>query len=373
MKILHVAPYFHPAYVYGGPIETVYQLCKYSNDRGAEIRVLTTDANGSQALEVNINQDIEIAEKFLVRYCKRWRGTTAPSLFKNLPEYIRWADIVHLTMTYSSPTPPTLLLANQIRRPVVWSPHGSLLQFPGKSKPVLKKIWNNICQLVAPENLLIQVASRTEEKDTRLAFPDRNIVLIPNGVSIPVKSRLFPRNDKFRLLYLGRLHPKKGISQLLAACKILANSSFQFKLVIAGEGDLEYTEKLRNEILDRKLSQNVEMVGLVIGDVKLELMSKTDVLVLPSFFESFGNVVAEALAFGVPVIASKHTPWSRLEEMNCGLWIDNTPESLFQGIKDISSMPLREMGKRGRSWMENEFAWPKVADNMLNLYAKLLS
>ena len=374
LKILHVAPYFHPAYVYGGPIETAYQLCKHSIDRGAEIRALTTDANGgSQTLEVDSKQDIEIANKFFVRYCNRWRGTTSPSLFKHLPEYIRWADIVHLTMIYSSPTPPTLLLSKLIGRPVVWSPHGSRLQFPGRSKPSLKKIWNYVCQRVAPEKLLIQVASRVEEKDTSLAFPNHDIVLIPNGVTIPDIPQLFPRNRKLRLLYLGRLHPKKGISQLLAACEILTQSSLQFDLVIAGEGDRGYTKELENEILIRKLSDHVEMAGLVTGEEKWALMGKSDVLVLPSFFESFGNVVAEALAFGVPVIASRHTPWSRLEEMNCGLWIDNTPDSLAQGIRDIDNMPLREMGKRGRNWMKNEFAWPKVADNIMKHYSQLMS
>ena len=105
-KILHVTPYFHPAYNYGGPIETVFQLCKHSSEIGADVRVLTTDANGNSRLSVSdYDREVEIANRFRVRYCKSWRGTTSPSLFKLLPEYIRWADIVHLTMVYSSPTP----------------------------------------------------------------------------------------------------------------------------------------------------------------------------------------------------------------------------------------------------------------------------
>jgi len=68
------------------------------------------------------------------------------------------------------------------------------------------------------------------------------------------------------------------------------------------------------------------------------------------------------------VIASKGTPWSRLEEMKCGLWVDNDPEALAGAIRSINSMPLQEMGLRGRKWMQNEFSWRSVAKQMLDLY-----
>jgi glycosyltransferase involved in cell wall biosynthesis len=83
-------------------------------------------------------------------------------------------------------------------------------------------------------------------------------------------------------------------------------------------------------------------------------------------------VVAEALAHGVPVIASKGTPWSGVEAHGCGLWVENDPAALAAAIERMSRMPLGEMGERGHRWMEEEFTWETVAREMLRLYGKLL-
>jgi glycosyltransferase involved in cell wall biosynthesis len=91
---------------------------------------------------------------------------------------------------------------------------------------------------------------------------------------------------------------------------------------------------------------------------------------VPSYTENFAIVVAEALAHGVPVIASKGTPWSRLEEMKCGLWVDNDPETLARAIRSISGMSLQHMGFIGREWMRKEFSWRSVTDQMLGLYRR---
>jgi glycosyltransferase involved in cell wall biosynthesis len=110
------------------------------------------------------------------------------------------------------------------------------------------------------------------------------------------------------------------------------------------------------------------MLGAVVSKEKKALFEYSDVALVPSYTENFAIVAAEALAHGVPVIASKGTPWSRLEEMGCGLWVDNDPESLANAIRSISTMPLRDMGLRGREWMQNEFSWRSVTNQMLALY-----
>jgi len=112
----------------------------------------------------------------------------------------------------------------------------------------------------------------------------------------------------------------------------------------------------------------VEILGPVLSEAKKVLFECSDVALVPSYTENFGIVVAEALAHGVPVIASKGTPWSRLEEMRCGVWVDNDLESLANAIRNINTMPLQDMGRRGREWMENEFSWRSVTNQMLALY-----
>ena len=93
---------------------------------------------------------------------------------------------------------------------------------------------------------------------------------------------------------------------------------------------------------------------------------------LPSFRESFGIVIAEALAHGVPVIAGRGTPWPRLEEEGAGLWVKHDPESLAAAMDRISAMPLREMGRRGRAWMEREYSWDLVAERTIDLYRRVV-
>jgi glycosyltransferase involved in cell wall biosynthesis len=81
-------------------------------------------------------------------------------------------------------------------------------------------------------------------------------------------------------------------------------------------------------------------------------------------------VVAEALANGVPVIASKGMPWSKLELEGYGLWLENDAQILASGIQQMSKMPLREVRQRGREWMRRDFSWEFVAKEMLKLYNK---
>jgi glycosyltransferase involved in cell wall biosynthesis len=108
------------------------------------------------------------------------------------------------------------------------------------------------------------------------------------------------------------------------------------------------------------------------GQAKADLFAASDLAVFPSHTENFAMVVAEALAHGIPVIASKGTPWSGVEAHGCGLWVENDPATLAAAIARIRCMPLGEMGERGRRWMEEEFAWETVAREMLRLYGKLL-
>src|SRR5256885_6371966 len=105
-------PAFHPAHIYGGPIESVYQLCRQLAGKGCDVRVLTTDANGPhRVLDVDTDREVELADNLYVRYCHRLiRQSVSFSFLRLLPCYVRRADLVHLTAVYSFPTIPTLIV-----------------------------------------------------------------------------------------------------------------------------------------------------------------------------------------------------------------------------------------------------------------------
>lgn len=374
MKVLHVIPSFYPASNYGGPIESTYHLCRNLASSGCDVRVLTTDANGPQAvLDVPKDREIQIAEGVSVRYChRRMRDSVSPALLRSLPSYIRWADVVHLTAVYSFPTIPTLLTCRFLNKPVVWSLRGSLQPWEGSSRVAEKKIWEKVCRLTAPRKLVFHVTSQEEAIASMRRFPGVETIVIPNGIEIPEKVVHEHGNGVFRLLYLGRLHPIKGLENLLSSCKRLTDIfEITWSLTIAGDGDPGYVQGLRTRIAGLKLEERVQMIGTVNREAKQMLFENSDIAVVPSHTENFGIVVAEALAHGLPVIASKGTPWRRIEEMGCGLWVENDPESLAKAIERISKLPLREMGQRGRDWMQKEFSWSDRAQDMMKLYESL--
>lgn len=379
MKVLHVVPSFYPAYFYGGPIRSSYELCRNLALLGCDVRVLTTDASGLDAvLDVEKDRDVPFEEGFRVRYCRRrLRHSVSPQLLRLLGRYIRWADVVHLTGVYNFPTFPTLFHSRLLKKPVVWSPRGGLQRWEGSSRRTLKAIWDSLWYNLADRpRLTFHCTSQEEARETMVRLPNLRSAVIPNGVDVPSTLNRTEAHGRIRLLYIGRLDPKKGIEGLLKACRLLKACSMMpgnnWQLAIAGWGAPSYVAHLRQQINDLGLNHQVEMIGEVLGDAKKHLFENSDVALVPSHTENFAIVVAEALAHAVPVIASKGTPWSELEVKRCGLWVDNDPATLADAMLKISTMPLQEMGQRGRAWMQAEFSWASVSKDMLALYGKCL-
>lgn len=371
MKVLHVSPSFYPAHVYGGPTRTSYELCRSLARLGTDVRVLTTDADGlGNVLDVEKDEEVSL-EGLRVRYCRRrFRHSVSPTLIRLLRTYASWADVVHLSYVYSFPTLPTLFHCRLLGKPVIWSPLGALQRWRDSSRRELKAAWDFSWYYGADiSKLTLHLASQREHLDTLARFPKVKTCVIPNGVEVPSDLHPTERTGDLRLLFIGRLDPIKGIECLLRACaKLSANPALRWRLAIAGWGDPAYVAHLRRQISSLALEERVSMVGAVLDQAKKKLFEDSDLVIIPSYTESFGLVVAEALAHAVPVIASKGTPWSALEQEECGLWVENDPETLADAICRISAMPLRDMGRRGRDWMQREFAWDLIGKRMLDLY-----
>jgi glycosyltransferase involved in cell wall biosynthesis len=376
MRVLHVTPCFAPAWVYGGLPESAYQFARHQARAGATVRVLTTDANGwGKRLDAGAMAAYELRDGIEVRYCARVaRQSVSLELLGALAEQMRWADVVHLHAAYSFPTIPTLLAARILKRPVVWTPHGALQRWSGSRRVRVKSLWEKVCIAIASRELALHLTSEDEVAETRARFPRATINLIPNGVEVPQTLHREPRGARLRLGFVGRLDPKKGIENLLAACRILKERKApDFLLTIAGSGSSEYDAKLRGEIDRLELGSEVAMLGDIRGGEKQRMFERTDVVVVPSFTENFAIVVAEALAHGAAVIASTGTPWKEVERVGCGVWVNNDPASLADAISKINSMPVAEMGERGRRWMAADFSWEKCASEMIALYKNLVA
>jgi len=381
MRILHITPAYYPATFWGGPIFSVYALNNaLASLPGVELKVLSTDSAGPQLTDcVKVKDSPGLYPGYEVNFCRRILGASVSlELLRKLVRLIRWAEIVHLTAIYSFPTLPTLILCRLFRKPLVWSPRGAILdswQWKGSRNPKIKRTWEWVCSLILLSGMVkFHVTSEYECKASCDRFPQVDAVVVPNGVEV---LSLFPHREwtperQLRLLFIGRLSPKKGIENLLHAMKLLVADK-GIELVVCGTGDSHYCESLIELASELDLlDKSVNFVGHVDGDDKRKAFLNADICVVPSYTESFCMVVAEALGHGVPVVTSHGTPWAEAEKRNCGLWVDNSPEELVKAIRFMRTQNLPLMGRQGWQWMRDEFGWDVVSRQMLAVYREMI-
>lgn len=377
LKVLHITPSFYPATYFGGPIFSTLGLCDaLAQLENIGLRVLTTDTAGPAKEDrvVRAGFPVRFPAGYDVYYCRKWFGRDmSPEMFRHLVSMVCWADVVHLTGVYSPPTIPALLVCRLFNRPVVWSPRGSLQRWEGSTRPFAKRVWEFLCNvLLRRGRSVLHVTSEVEAAASKARMPKAEIEIIPNGVDLPPlnPNRVWQPKGHLRLLYLGRLDPKKAIENLLEAIALIQADSVT--LSICGEGQTNYVQTLKQKMAALNLTERVVFKGHVSGSVKTDAFENADICILPSYSENFGMVVVESLAHGVPVIVSKGTPWQAVETHGCGIWIENTPAALSGSIRVMSTRDLAAMGANGRAWVESEFNWNGVAYKMLEAYKKLL-
>jgi glycosyltransferase involved in cell wall biosynthesis len=375
VKVLHVTPAFYPATNWGGFAHSVPGLCEaLTRNSDIELRVLTTDSDGP-----GTRQRFSVAafpERFPagydVYYCRRLFGqSVSPGMLMRLWSMVRWADVVHLTATYSFPTIPTLFVCRILRKPLVWSPRGALQRWQGTTRARAKSVWEKLCNaLCDPGRVVLHVTSEEEKTESWPRIPRTQAKVIHNGISLPGRNggRSKP-NGSLRLLYLGRLHPIKGIENLLRA---LARVKGDVTLSVCGDGDLSYRRSLESLVSELSLDGRVSFRGPIDETTKARQFHEADLCVVPSFKENFSMVVAESLSYGVPVIVGDGTPWKQVDQIGCGRCVPNSPDELAKAIEALGDAPLNEMGLRGRNWMQKEFGWRAVAKGMAATYKELI-
>jgi glycosyltransferase involved in cell wall biosynthesis len=296
----------------------------------------------------------------------------APRLLKELPVHAKWADIIHLTAVYNFPTLPTLFSASLLKKPLVWSPRGALQRWKGSRKIVAKAAWEFFCRRFMPRVTALHVTSEEEAVESADRVGNPRTSLIANGIDIPPLPPQPVSDGILKLLFIGRLDPKKGIENLISAASMLRELGIpEWRLKIAGHGATHFVDRLRSQASSAAISDRVEFCGHVDGHSKHAAFADSDIVIVPSHTENFALVVAEALAHSRPVIASRGTPWQAIETHECGLWVGNDPASLASAIHKLSNCDRVAMGRRGRAWMERDFSWSEQARRMLSLYQEL--
>ncbi|AUD05545.1 glycosyltransferase family 4 protein [Spirosoma pollinicola] len=334
MKIALSADWFYPAPV-GGAATTIYWLAKTLTTAGHDVTVVATSQDIPSSIPHN---------RWLVRDCGRVIYTGNPHFYVPLRHIwygwraIRQADVVHLNSLFYPASFAWLICCRLLRKPIVWSPHGELSPAALAFRPRLKQFLLTLFRWFNSD-VLFHAASAEERNQIRQHFgPDARIGEIRTMMELPMP---IVRVARPYLLYIGRMHPIKGIDRLLEA--LSASTLFrgsEYSLLIAGsDSDKMYAWTLRELVRMLGISAKVSFIGVVQGEQKEQLYADAHLLILPSHAENFGNVVIESLAQGTPVVASTNTPWQILEEEQAGRWVQNEPDLLRQAIESFLTMP----------------------------------
>ena len=262
--------------------------------------------------------------------------------------------------------------------PLIIQPHGMLEPWALNHKAWKKKIAMVLFQRADLQAAKLLVAtSNAEYENLRNLGLRQPIAVIPNGVVIdtPVEldatARLTSGRERIAL-FLSRVHPKKGLLNLVHAWANL--NPHGWKLRIVGPDDGGHLQEVMGAVQRFGIRESVEYLGEVYGERKTVVYQNADLFILPSLSENFGVVVAEALAHGVPVITTRETPWKGLLDHGCGWWVDPTVDVLTETLQEAMNMDpasLLAMGEKGREYAR-EFDWSRIAQNTADVYRWVL-
>ncbi|TVQ09917.1 MAG: glycosyltransferase [Leptolyngbya sp. DLM2.Bin27] len=392
MRVLQIIPSISP--VYGGPSQMVRGFAQGLAAAGAEVTILTTNANGdSGQLPLAVPLGLPLPEEnYTVRYfaCSPWRRYKfSLGLLRWLSQHAYEYDLAHIHALFSPLSTAAAWAARRRGLPYVLRPLGTLDPADLQKKKRLKQLYGRL--LEAPN--LAGAAALHFTSPIEAAVSHRFGVtttdwVIPLGVQPPPAVTVAERQqilvqlgiplDRPIVLYLSRLDPKKGLDLLLPALEQLATQGLDFHLVLAGGNpqDPAYEQAIARQVKAGVLGDRTSLTGFVTGPTKAALLQAADLFVLPSYYENFGIAVAEAMAAGVPVVVSKGVYiWPDIAASGsgwvCELTVEGLAQSLIEALTDPHQRQIR--GQQAQVYTKGCYEWGAIAHQTLAAYETVIS
>lgn len=285
-------------------------------------------------------------------------------------------NVVHVNCCWLPACAVVQRMAQKRGCKVVLTPHGMLEPWIVK-----RHYWTRkfpalmLYQKSAIQKVDCLQATADSERDNLLKLGyNKNIKVVKLGIDAEGIALKSSWKKTRQILFLSRVHVKKGIDFLIGAAEILREELKGYKIVVAGDGETEYVSSLQQQINDKGLQEIVQLIGGVYGDEKWRLFQTSDFFVLPTHSENFGLAIAEALASGTPVITTVGTPWSDLNESHAGAWIEIGTQPLVETLRKFHALTdeeLENMGRNGRKLIETKYSAKVMAEEMMGVYKSL--
>lgn len=387
MKVLLVQSHFYPAARGGGPIFATGELAKGLADLGLEVTVYSTNRDAGKTLEVPVNRPVRL-EGVTVYYHRVMddRYLVSLPLWRRIHHDLNKFDLVHLNETW---TFPILVAAAYCRRqgvPYLITPHGTMDRWCVNEKYLKKKLYFALAAKAIYEHasaVHFTAASERTHLSARLPFKLPRQVIIPNPIQVQEFENL-PEAGSFRrrwglpprepiILFMGRLHKKKGVDLLLRACSQMRGAAI---IAIVGPDESGYQARLAELAAALSLGNRVIFTGLLRGEERLAAFRDSTLLALPSQQENFGMVVGEAMAAGLPVVISEFVNiGDEVREHEAGLVLPLEVDCWTRALEGLlqDSEAAARMGLAGRALARTRYATPRVAARMAAAYQEMVA
>ncbi|BAZ47930.1 hypothetical protein NIES4103_05350 [Nostoc sp. NIES-4103] len=388
MRVLHVIP--SVPQIRGGPSLAVLDMVKALRANNVDAEIATTNDNGDGLLDVPLQKRVEYQQvpvwffprfspsvKFLREYAFSWQLTVW--LWHNISRY----DLLHIHAIFSYASTIAMVIARCQNIPYIVIPHGLLCEWSLQQSALRKQIY---LRLIEQANLnhsqAIHLTSQLEQQEVdQLGFSVPSFVL-PHGLSQPqlifnarylLRQHLNIPADEPIILFLSRLHPKKGLHYLIPALGKLTD--YRFTFVIAGSGAKEYEAEIEALTVATGIRDRTHFTGFVAGETKNLLIQGSDLFVLTSHAENFGLSVLESLAVGVPVLVTPGVALAAfVEQHQLGYVPQLDVVAIAKAIEQYLTHPqaAKDMGDRARQIILEQYTWDKVAMKMSGIYQDII-
>ncbi len=351
----------------GGPSRSVPILVKGLAELGMDVTLMTIYSE---------NMNVHALE-----------GTTAklkllePSFSRSeIAQYLKDEKfhLIQIQSMWDLPYHKVMVEARRLGIPYIVTPRGMLEPWSLSQKKWKKKLawWLYQRNDVQKSVCVFTTAKMEAEHVSNLGITTYKAV-IPNGIETDAyPCKISTDVVKKQVLFLSRIHVKKGIELLFEAWKRIHHDFADWQLLIVGNGEAEYIHSLENRVESFGLKDCIKILPPVFGEAKIKVYQESAIFCLPSYSENFGMTIAESMSCGTPVITTTNCPWEILDESKIGWCVDLSVDNIERALREAMTMTptdLYEMGQQASKLINENYDYRVVTRNTLRLYKWLLN